>query len=280
MPCVVQFSSGRREAGYRPDCAGSRVELLIWVSRSRLLPHRHIPWPFRYSDVMFVFEKSRVASRTARYRVCSRLPQDMQGTFTWRLAITVAFFPMVAACGGASATAPSTTPQPSTPSVAKIDPSILKPSMTYTIGFSSLRDNRAPFSSHTESGFTVSVVSADWIAVTTYGNPQPFIEFNGPAGVTRTGELRIIADGATPFWLKSVDFYSSTTKIPYVIEGFLNADPVFSVVDVIGNTFGAFARRPNPNADMPVQEIRIRLSNPSAPCCANPMGVDNIVVSR
>jgi hypothetical protein len=153
------------------------------------------------------------------------------------------------------------------------------PSATYTLGFSSLRENRAPFSSHAESGFTISVVSADWIALTTYGNPQPFIEFIGPAGVTMTGELRVTAGGA-PFWLNSIDVYSSTTKIPYVIEGFLNSELMFSVVDVVGNTFGAFARRSNPKADVPVKEIRIRLSNPSAPCCGNPMGVDNIVVSR
>src|SRR5262245_9413517 len=160
-----------------------------------------------------------------------------------------------------------------------IDASTAKPSATYTIGFSSLRENRAPFNTHTESGFSISVVSADWIALTTYGNPQPFIEFIGPAGVTATGELRVTAGGA-PFWLNSIDFYSSTTKIPYVIEGFLNTELMFSVVDVVGNTFGAFARRSNPEADVSVKEIRIRLSNPSAPCCANPMGVDNIVVSR
>jgi hypothetical protein len=160
-----------------------------------------------------------------------------------------------------------------------IDPSTVKPSATYTIGFSSLRENRAPFTTHLESSFSVYVVSADWIALTTYGNPQPFIEFYGPAGVTTTGEIRVNAGGA-PFWLNSIDFYSSTTKIPYVIEGFLNGEQTFAVSDVIGNTFGAFARRSNPKADVPVQEIRIRLSNPSAPCCSNPMGVDNIMVSR
>jgi hypothetical protein len=179
-------------------------------------------------------------------------------------------------CGGA-ATAPSMT---STPVAApRIDPSTIKPSITYTIGFSSLRENRAPFTGHAESGFDVSAVSAQWMALTTYGNPQPFVEFSGPAGVTTTGELRITA-GGSPFWFNSIDLYSSTTKIPYVIEGFLNSDQIYASVDVIGNTFGAFARRSNPNADMAVQEIRIRLSNPSAPCCSNPMGVDNIVVSR
>src|SRR4030095_13950806 len=127
----------------------------------------------------------------------------------------------------------------------EIDASTVKPSATYTIGFSSLRENRVPFTTHVESGFRISVVSADWIALTTYGNPQPFIEFYGPAGVTMTGELRVTADGA-PFWLNSIDFYSSTTKIPYVIEGSLNSKQMFAVSDVIGNTFGAFARRSNP----------------------------------
>lgn len=197
-------------------------------------------------------------------------------------------------CGGAesisgpseSMTAPSESiPGPSASSEAlvdqmpRIEPPTVKSSTTYTIGFSSLRENRAPFTTHLESGFRISVVSADWIALTTYGNPQPFIEFFGPAGITATGELRVTADGA-PFWLNSIDFYSSTTKIPYVIEGFLNSAQMFAVSDVIGNTFGAFARRSNPKADVPVQEIRIRLSNPSAACCGNPMGVDNIVVSR
>ena len=183
-----------------------------------------------------------------------------------------------AGCGGTeSTTGPSTTSTPVT--ARRIDPSTIRPSITYTIGFSSLRENRAPFTDHAESGFDVSVVSAQWMALTTYGNPQPFVEFSGPAGVTTTGELRITAGGA-PFWFNSIDLYSSTTKIPYVIEGFLNSDQIYASVDVIGNTFGAFARRSNPNADMAVQEIRIRLSNPSAPCCSNPMGVDNIVVSR
>jgi hypothetical protein len=161
----------------------------------------------------------------------------------------------------------------------KIDPAALKPTATYTLGFSSLRENRAAFATHTDSGFTVSVVSADWMAITTYGNPIPFIEFNSVAGQTTTGEIRITAGGA-PFWFNSIDLYSSTTKIPYVFEGSLSSDPVFTIVNVLGNTFGNFARTPNPRADAAVDVLLIRLSNPSAPCCSNPMGVDNIVLSR
>lgn len=196
----------------------------------------------------------------------------------------VVFTTMASGCGASDPlTRPSdplTGPSIASPSVAsRPDGSTVKPTTMYTIGFSSLRENRAALTSYAESGFDVTVVSGDWLSLTTYGNPQPFIEFYGPAGVTTTGELRITAAGA-PFSLNAIDFYSSTTKIPYVIEGFANTAQMFSVVDVIGNTFGAFARRSNPKADVAVQEIRIRLSNSSAPCCSNPMGVDNIVVSR
>jgi hypothetical protein len=155
----------------------------------------------------------------------------------------------------------------------------VRPTASYTIGFSGLRDNRAALTTYVESGFTISSVSGDWFALTTFGNPQPFIEYISPAGVTTTGEIRITAGGA-PFWLRSVDLYASTTRIPYVIEGFLSAEPMFTVMEVHGNTFGNFARTSNPRADLPVDLLLIRLSNPSAPCCSNPMGIDNIVLNR
>ena len=161
----------------------------------------------------------------------------------------------------------------------KIDAAALTPTATFTLGFSSLRDNRAAFTTYNDASFTVSVVSADWIAITTYGNPIPFIQFTSPPGQTTTGEIRITAGGA-PFWFNSIDLYSSTTKIPYVFEGSLSGDPVFTVVNVLGNTFGAFARTPNPRSDAGIDTLLIRLSNPSAPCCGNPMGVDNLVLSR
>jgi hypothetical protein len=75
----------------------------------------------------------------------------------------------------------------------RIDPALVKPTASYTIGFSALRDNRAPLTSHVESGFTISTVSGAWMALTTYGNPQPFIQFTTPAGVTGTGEISITA---------------------------------------------------------------------------------------
>jgi hypothetical protein len=162
----------------------------------------------------------------------------------------------------------------------RIDPTGLTPSANYTIGFTGLRDNRVAVPTYTESGFTISTVSAEWVGITTYGNPLPSLQFFASGG-TVTGEVRITASGA-PFWLRSVDFYSSVTPIPYVIEGFLSSEPVFTQVAVLGNTFGAFARVFNARTEAPVDVLLIRLSNPTSPggTLSNPMGVDNIVLNR
>jgi hypothetical protein len=162
----------------------------------------------------------------------------------------------------------------------RIDPTGLTPSANYTIGFSGLRDNRAAVPAYTESGFTISPVSAEWVGVTTYGNPLPSLQFFASGG-TVTGEIRITAGGA-PFWLRSVDFYSSVTRIPYVIEGFLSSEAAFIQLEVLGNTFGAFVRVFNARAEAPVDVVLIRLSNPIPPGVtgSNPMGVDNIVLNR
>jgi hypothetical protein len=162
----------------------------------------------------------------------------------------------------------------------RIDPTSLKPSANYTIGFSGLRDNRAAAPTYTESGFTVSQVSAQWVGITTYGNPLPSLQFFASGG-TVTGELRIAA-GGVPFWLRSIDFYSSVTRIPYVIEGFLSGEAAFIQLEVLGNTFGNFVRVTNARADLPVDVLLIRLSNPIPPGVSgtNPMGVDNVVLNR
>ena len=162
----------------------------------------------------------------------------------------------------------------------RIDPAGLTRSTNYTIGFSALRENRAAVAMYTESGFVISPISAQWVAITTYGNPLPSLQFFA-AGGTVTGELQVIADGA-PFWLRSLDFYSSVTRIPYVIEGFLSGEPMFAQLEVLGNTFGNFVRVANSRPDLPVDRLNIRLSNSLPPGVSgnNPMGVDNIILDR
>lgn len=160
----------------------------------------------------------------------------------------------------------------------RVDPAFIRPTANYTIGFASLTESGAGVTSHAEFGFAVTTVAGEWSALG-YGNPRPSIQYTSAPGVTTTGEVRITADGA-PFWFASVDLYSSTTRIPYVFEGFLDSEPVFTVLDVLGNTFGSFVRVRNPHVDKPVDAVVIRLSNPAAPCCRNPVGIDNVVLSR
>jgi hypothetical protein len=121
--------------------------------------------------------------------------------------------------------------------------------------------------------------AASWQASTTYGHPAPFVQFLSPGGTTTTGEIRVTAAGAS-FAFVSVDVYSSTTKIPYEINGLAGGTPVFTISAVQNNTFGNFATIGNPSAAIAIDTLRIRLTNPAAPCCSNPVGLDNIRVIR
>ena len=168
------------------------------------------------------------------------------------------------ACGGGkSITSPSNTTSPSDP----------------TITFNGLGANvGSPVSAYTESGFTVSATAGSW-TVDGYGNPGPSIIFSASAGSTVTGTIQVTAGGAA-FSFTSVDLYSSTTPIPYTITGRRNSTTAFTMAATLPNTFGNFATVANPQAAAMIDTLVISLSNPAAPCCSNPMGVDNIAVSK
>jgi hypothetical protein len=119
-----------------------------------------------------------------------------------------------------------------------------------------------------------------WEALTTYGNPAPSIIFRrSAADPTLTAEVQITAGGSA-FGFRSVDLYSSITPIPYTITGLRNSNPVFTVSDTVPNTFGNFATVLNPHSTDMIDTLLIRLTNPATPCCPNPMGLDNIVMTR
>jgi len=145
-----------------------------------------------------------------------------------------------------------------------------------TVTFNGLTANLAPVTVYTESGFSVSANPGDWFVITTYGRPAPFIEFMAHAGTVVTGQIQIFAAGHAPFRFTSVDLYSSTTPIPYTITGLRNDATVFTVTDKLPNTFGNFRTVMNPNGTDAIDLLTISLSNPAAPCCDNPMGLDNI----
>src|SRR5204862_2971656 len=174
--------------------------------------------------------------------------------------ILSAFIGVCAACG--------TTTSPSTPAPKPI-----------TITFSGLTANGVPVTSYSESGFMVSAMTGDWSALTTYGNPAPFVEFFAKEGTTVAGEMRVTASGST-FSFKSVDVYSSTTPIPYTITGFRNSTKVFTLSDTVPNTFGNFKTVMSQNASDAIDVLSIMLTNPAALCCRNPMGLDNLALAQ
>lgn len=151
-----------------------------------------------------------------------------------------------------------------------------------TIGFNSAAANRSSFAIHRESGYVVQPSDGPWVVVTTFGHPAPFIQFTRTASTDTVGEIQVFADGAG-FRFSAVDLYSSITPIPYVFEGYLREQRVFTVTGTVPNTFGNFATVRNPNAGNMLTTLLIRLTNPSA-CiigsCPNPVGLDNIVVGR
>jgi hypothetical protein len=135
------------------------------------------------------------------------------------------------------------------------------------IGFDDLSPHAARFTSYTACGFTIA------------SRPAPFIQFTAPGGTAAVGEVLVTAVGAT-FRFSSVDVYSSTTPIPYVITGIANSATVFTIQNTQPNTFGNFATVVNPEAARQVDALVIRLSNTASPCCSNPMGIDNIILVR
>jgi hypothetical protein len=146
------------------------------------------------------------------------------------------------------------------------------------IAFDDVGSDGAPFTTYTRCGLTVAATTSNWTVSTSYGRPAPFIRFSSPAGATTVGEVIVTAAGAK-FRFQSVDLYSSTTPIPYVITGISNSATVFTMQGTQGNTSGNFATVVNPNPTMQIDALVIRLSNPAAPCCWNPMGLDNIVIA-
>lgn len=145
------------------------------------------------------------------------------------------------------------------------------------IGFDDAGTPAAPVTTYTRCGFTVTATTVNWTVWTGYGHPAPFIGFMSAAGVTTTGEIRVTA-AAGKFTFQSVDVYSSTTPIPYLITGIANSGTVFTLEGTQPNTFGNFATISNPHAEVPIDALVVRLSNPAAACCPNPTGLDTIVV--
>lgn len=152
---------------------------------------------------------------------------------------------------------------------------------TVTIEFNGLTSNDAPVTIYAEAGFTFSADSANWVGWASYGHPAPFIEFKTAAHTTTNGTLQVVAAGHAAFTFTSVDVYSSVTSIPITINGLRNSRVVFTQTTTVPNTWGEFATVINAGPTTIVDTLIISLTNGfETLCCGNPMGVDNVVLTR
>lgn len=191
-------------------------------------------------------------------------------TLPVRTAVSLLLFGGALACSPV----PPTAPVPAAPAAAGVAPAGVLDVGTLT--FENLTSNGAAVSEYQERGFTLKFTGAGWVEGHTYGNPRPYAFFKVDAGASATGTVEVSGGGQT-FAFHSVDLYSSTTKIPYRIVGLRGGDIVFTLDDQLPNTFGQF-RKVEPSSSAPIDRLRIALTNNAAPCCSNPMGLDNIVL--
>src|SRR5262245_41276566 len=166
--------------------------------------------------------------------------------------------------------APNPTPVPAPP-----PPNPTPPANGVVITFAS---GSGTLTTYTEGGFTVTPMAQSWF-FSGYGVPGPSLQFSVGANASVDGEVRITAGGAR-FQFQSVAVYSSVTAIPYVFTGLLGSTTVFSVSGRQPNTFGNFATVNSGQSLTSIDALLIRLTNTTSSAGGNPMGIDNVVLTR
>jgi hypothetical protein len=145
-----------------------------------------------------------------------------------------------------------------------------------TITFDDGYPDGTPFTIRTDGPFTVRRSGAYWVW-NSYGNPGPSLRFGSSLALTMTGVIVIDAGGAT-FSFTSVDVYSSMTAIPVSVRGIRPGVTVFQTETTVPHTSGRFATVSGAQPSALIETLVIQLTNPPSP--GNPMGVDNIVLTR
>jgi hypothetical protein len=148
---------------------------------------------------------------------------------------------------------------------------------SYNLDFSELTGaDRTPFEGSENSGFRITPLTRNWLVGRQYGHPAPYIFFVKRDDTdSRSSGVSIEAAGQI-FVLESFEVYSSVSQIPYVITGYKEKRTVFKTADVVGNTFGNFARVDNgDNKTKSIDRVVIEIEGEIV---TNPVGIDNIVI--
>lgn len=142
-----------------------------------------------------------------------------------------------------------------------------------TITFDDLGlDNGAAFSSYTESGFTVDLVSGYICAAQQYGNPIPSL-FGGPICTPNTNmsELRVIKNAGGSFNFFGTELAAQNGWSSYTFTGYLSGVSQFSVSNNFADDFTFYDSQ---NSGMEIDELRISLNTVEASTTS--YNIDNI----
>jgi hypothetical protein len=144
-----------------------------------------------------------------------------------------------------------------------------------TITFSGLSGaNGAPFTTYTESGFTVNPTVGSWFQGHVFGNPVPSI-FTGPLfGSPTTNAIDVTKNGGGVFDFSSLALAANNGAVDYTFMGFLGGVQQYSVSGVAPQNTGIFGTFINPDAAIGVDDVRITLN-----ILGTSGNVDNIVLN-
>jgi hypothetical protein len=133
------------------------------------------------------------------------------------------------------------------------------------------------FATYAACGFTVAASTSNWAVSATTGRPAPSVQFTSARGSTTVGELVVTSDA--PFKFQSVDVFSSTTPVQFVITGIANGTTAFTLQNTVSSPAN-FVGIANAASAPAVDALVIRLSTPPLSCCDTTIAVDNIALGR
>jgi len=138
--------------------------------------------------------------------------------------------------------------------------------------------NGTPYAGHTEAGFTVKSLTANWFVAQIFGNPVPDI-FAGPIGEVTTSTIEVTQNTLGTFTFDMVDLASNNgTSSRFIFNGFLGAAPVFTDTGSFPSGTGPFffTTESNSFAALLIDRLDITLVPGGG---VTSMNLDNIVVT-
>jgi hypothetical protein len=100
--------------------------------------------------------------------------------------------------------------------------------------------NGSPFTTYSESGFTVSPTLGTWFQGQLFGNPIPSI-FSSPQSGSPATDAVTVTEGGSLFAFSALDLAANNGNVNFTFTGLRSAATVFSVTGIEPGLFGPFA---------------------------------------